>query len=72
MVEPLKKKTEGAKWALVDELPGILCSLRTAVKTSTAHASFMLVYGTKALIPIKVGLTNMRLQGISQHMIKRH
>ena len=35
---------------------------RTIARTSTGETPFRLIYGTKVVIPVKVGVTNVRLE----------
>ena len=51
---------EGAKGAWPEELPNVLWAYRTSAKTLTGETPFKLNYGTKAVIPIEVGITSMR------------
>ena len=47
LVEPLHRAPE----AWIDELPGVLWSLRTTPNHSTGFTPFFLVYGAEAIIP---------------------
>ena len=51
ILQGLQKK---GKWA--DELHGVVWSLRTTEKTTTAEMPFMLAYGSEAVLPIEVAL----------------
>ena len=50
----------GAKGAWPEELPSILWAYRTIAQTPTGETPFNLTYGTKAVIPVKVGLTSLK------------
>ena len=50
----------GAKGAWPEELPGILWAYKTTVQTPTGETPFNLTYGTKAVIPVKVGITSLK------------
>ena len=46
----------------MDELPSILWSDRTIVKVSMGKTPFNLCYGSKALIPIEMGVSTLRVE----------
>lgn len=48
------------KWA--EELPIVLRAYYTTPRASTNETSFNLVFSTEAVIPIEVGLPNMRIE----------
>ena len=50
----------GAKGAWPKELPGILWAYKTTAQTPTGEIPFNLTYGTKAVIPIEVGITSLK------------
>ena len=50
----------GAKGAWPEELPCILWAYKTTAQTSTGEIPFNLTYGTKAVIPIEVGITSLK------------
>ena len=52
----LQKKLDDAKEKWVEELHDVLRPLRTTEKTATAKTSFMLPYGSEAVLPIEVAL----------------
>ncbi|KAF5442889.1 hypothetical protein F2P56_035501 [Juglans regia] len=56
----LKKKVGGKKGAWADELPEILWEYKTTLMTSTGETPFALAYGTKAMIPVEVGIPSHR------------
>ena len=58
----LKKTLERLKGAWVDELPMVLWAHRTTPKEETRETLFSLVFGTKAMIPTKVGLQSYRVE----------
>ena len=55
----IKVRLEGAKGAWPEELPSVLWAYRTTTKT-TGKMSFNLTYGTEVVIPVEVGVTNIR------------
>ena len=56
----IKAQLEGAKGTWPDELPNVLWAYRTTTRTPTGETPFNLIYDTKALIPVKTGVVNMR------------
>ncbi|GJW75181.1 reverse transcriptase domain-containing protein [Tanacetum coccineum] len=50
---------EGGTW--VKELPNVLLAHRTTPKTSNEETPFSLAYGTKAVIPAKIGIPTRRV-----------
>ena len=50
----------GAKGAWPEELPNVLWAYRTTTRTPMGERPFNLTYGTKAVIPVEVGLTSLR------------
>ena len=50
----------GAKGAWPEELPGILWAYKTTTQTPTRETPFNLTYGTKAVIPVEVGITSLK------------
>ncbi|XP_009611903.1 uncharacterized protein [Nicotiana tomentosiformis] len=44
-----------------EKLPFTLLSYRTTIRTSTRTTSYMLVYGTEAVIPAKVEISSLRV-----------
>nr|GEV69598.1 reverse transcriptase domain-containing protein [Tanacetum cinerariifolium] len=49
---------EKARW--VDELPNVLWAHRTSIKQSNEETPFRLKYGSKAVIPIEIGIPTYR------------
>jgi len=52
----LKKRLDAAKGSWADELPAILWSIRTTEKSATGETLFMLVYGSKVVLPIELAI----------------
>ena len=44
-----------------EKLPFALHAYRTAVRTSTGATQFSLVYGMKAILPIKIEISSLRV-----------
>ncbi|GAA0144001.1 hypothetical protein LIER_35850 [Lithospermum erythrorhizon] len=49
--------------AWTEELPTVLWSLRTTPSHATGESPFALVYGTKVVLPVEVGLPSYRQRG---------
>jgi len=63
-VNGLKKRLDGVKGRLAEELPNILWAYRTIPKRSTGETPFFLTYGAEAVIPDKVNLCSARVGGL--------
>ncbi|KAK3026311.1 hypothetical protein RJ639_040999 [Escallonia herrerae] len=61
LLQGIKKKLDGASGLWVDELPKILWAYNTTSRTSTGETPFSLSFGTKALIPVEIGLPSLCL-----------
>ena len=62
MPKIIKTQLLGAKGAWPKELPSILWAYKTTAQTPTGETPFNLTYGTKAVIPVEVGLTSLRME----------
>uniref|UniRef100_A0A2N9G648 Uncharacterized protein n=1 Tax=Fagus sylvatica TaxID=28930 RepID=A0A2N9G648_FAGSY len=60
LLKMIKTRLERAKGLWPEELPNILWAYRTTVRTPTGETPFRLTYGTKAVIPVEIGLTTWR------------
>ncbi|GJV96071.1 reverse transcriptase domain-containing protein [Tanacetum coccineum] len=58
--EPFKGWLERERAGWVDELPNVLWAHRTSIKQSNGETSFSLTYGSKAVIPAKIGIPSYR------------
>ena len=58
LLKIIKTRLEGAKGIWPKELPSILWAYRTTVRAPTGETPFQLTYGSKAVIPVEVGLTS--------------
>jgi len=56
----IKARLDEEKGAWPEELPNVLWAYRTTAKTPTRETPFSLTYDTEAVIPVKVGITNLR------------
>lgn len=61
LLKIIKTRLEGAKSIWLDELPSVLWAYRTTARTPTGETSFLLTYGSEAVIPTEVGLTSYRV-----------
>ena len=57
----IKTRLEGAKGIWLDELSGVLWAYRTTVRTPIGETPFKLAYGSEAVIPAKVHMTNHKV-----------
>ena len=60
LLKIIKAKLDDAKGAWPEELPNVLWAYRTTTRTPTGETPFSLTYGTKAVIPIEVGVASIR------------
>ena len=60
LLKIIKAKLDDAKGTWPKELPNVLWTYRTTVRTPTGDTPFRLTYGTWAIILIEVGITNIR------------
>ncbi|KAK2997575.1 hypothetical protein RJ639_025731 [Escallonia herrerae] len=60
ILQGLKKKLDEAKGAWVDELPKVLWAYRTTPHSVTGETPFLLCYGTKAMLPVEIGVPTIR------------
>ena len=61
MLKITKTRLEGAKGVWPDELPGVLWAYKTTMRTPTGETPFKLAYGSEAIIPAEVLVTNHRV-----------
>jgi hypothetical protein len=57
LLKMIKTQLEGAKGLWPEELPNILWAYRMTARTPIGETPFRLTYGTKAVIPVEIGLT---------------
>ena len=60
LLKLIKTRLEGVKGAWPEELPGVLWVYRMTVRTPTGEMPFKLAFGTKAVIPVEVGMSTLR------------
>lgn len=61
VLEGIRKSLEVAKGTWVDDLPGLLWSVRTIAKEATENSPFGLFYGSEAVLRIEVGIPSPRM-----------
>ena len=66
LLKIIKTKLDDAKGAWPEELPNVLWAYRTTARTLTGETPFKLTYGTKAVIPVEVGVTSTRRAAFSE------
>ncbi|KAF5465059.1 hypothetical protein F2P56_015090 [Juglans regia] len=57
-----KERLVAQKDSWADELLRVLWAHKTSVKTATGEIPFALVYGAKAVVPVKVGMATSQIQ----------
>ncbi|XP_075663085.1 uncharacterized protein LOC142632595 [Castanea sativa] len=60
LLKLFKARLEGAKAAWPEKLPGVLWAYRMTTRTPIGETPFKLAFGTKAIIPIDIGLSSLR------------
>ena len=60
LLKIIKTKLDDVKGAWLEELPNVHWAYQTTTRTSTGETPFRLTYGTKAMIPVEVGVTSTR------------
>ena len=66
LLKIIKTKLDDAKGTWPEELPNVLWAYRTTARTPTGETPFKLTYGTKAVIPVEVGVTSTRRAAFSE------
>ena len=62
LLKIIKTQLERAKGAWPEELPNVLWAYRMTIRVPTRETPFRLTFGTKAVILMEVGLTNIRVK----------
>ena len=60
LLKIIKARLDDAQGAWPEELPNVLWAYKTTARTPTGETPFRLTYGTKAVIPVKIGATSIR------------
>ena len=66
LLKIIKTKLDDVKGAWPEELPNVLWAYRTTARTLTGETPFKLTYETEAVIPVEVGVTNIRRAAFSE------
>ena len=66
LLKIIKTRLEGAKGAWPEELPNILWAYRTTRRVPMGEIPFRLTFGTEAVIPVEVGLTNIQVKAYEE------
>ena len=66
MLKIIKTQLEGAKGAWPEELPNVLWACRITTRVPMGETPFKLMFGTEAVIPMEVGLTNIRIKAYKE------
>ena len=61
LLKIIKTWLEGANGVWPDELPRVLWAYRTTVRTPMGETPFKLAYGSEAVMPVEVHLTNHKV-----------
>lgn len=60
LLKIINVRLEGVKGAWLDKLPNVLWAYRIMARNLTRETPLKLTYGTKAVIPVEVGVTSMK------------
>ena len=60
LLKLIKTRLKGANGLWPEELPSILWAYRTMARIPTGETPFRMMYGTKAVVPVELGLTTFR------------
>ncbi|XP_064966400.1 uncharacterized protein LOC135675135 [Musa acuminata AAA Group] len=66
ILDELKRRVSVARSTWTDELPSVLCSLRTTPKTATGESPYSLAFGTEAVLPPEVAITTLRTRSYDE------
>ncbi|KAK8944792.1 hypothetical protein KSP39_PZI008172 [Platanthera zijinensis] len=65
ILKGLKTRLQDARGQWVDALPNVLWAYRTTERTPTGETSYNLCYGTKAIIPVDIGVPSPRVSNFN-------
>ena len=60
LLKIIKAQLDNANGAWPEELPNVLWAYRPTPRTPTGETPFSLTHGIKAIIPVEIGITNLR------------
>ena len=66
LLKIIKAWLDEAKGAWPKELPNVLWAYRTTGRTPIGETPFSFTYGTEAVIPVEVGITNLRQEAFHE------
>ena len=66
LLKIIKTWLEGVNGAWPKEIPKILWAYRTTTRVPTGETPFRLTFETEAIIPVEVGLTNIRIKAYEE------
>ena len=66
LLKIIKTQLEGVKGAWPEKPPNVLWAYRTTTRVPTGETRFRLTFGTEAIIPVKIGLTNIRVKAYEE------
>ena len=72
LLKIIKTKLDDAKGAWLEELPYVLWAYQTTARTLMGETPFKLTYGTKAMIPVEVGVTSTRREVFHEESNNNH
>ncbi|XP_076956174.1 uncharacterized protein LOC143631238 [Bidens hawaiensis] len=61
IVVGIKRILYGYRPRWIDQVAHVLWAIRTQKKTGSTEAPFSIIYGTKAMVPVEIGLTLPRV-----------
>ncbi|XP_059650748.1 uncharacterized protein LOC132296579 [Cornus florida] len=62
ILQMIKKKLKDKKGTWPEELPSVLWAYRTTARTLWGETPFLLAFGSEAVVPAEVGVTNFRTE----------
>ena len=66
LLKIIKTQLEGVKGAWLEELPNVLWAYRMTTSVPIGETPFRLTFGTEAVIPVEVGLMNIRIKAYEE------
>ena len=68
LLKIIKTRLEGAKGIWLEELQSVLWAYRTTARTPTGEMPFQLMYGSKVVISVEIGLTSYKMGNHDESM----
>ena len=66
LLKIIKARLDKAKGKWPEELPNVLWAYKTTTRTQIGETPFNLIYGTKVVIPVEVGITSLRREAFHE------